>query len=216
MSSHAHDILNLFLISCQKIEGISLSSWVASTAVIISFRQAVVSCVNNIISYNNVDVTNVVSASDSAAFPSVTVELQQQEDHHFRAESTTAVVVTYHLIQFVHTYTAANVSALLEYSIANGYFTVYLQSYGNLNGAYALSSAYSTAEDFQFITTSAPTPAPTDSPHSAMAAINGGEIAAIIVGVILGYLLVVMVWRYGRRLAHEKKDPDYESTPQAL
>lgn len=190
------------------MQGISLSAWSSTPMAVISFRQAISSCVDNLVGYDNIDVTDV-----SDGMTGSTSREGKRGESHFRVEAA-SIVVTYHLIQYVGVYTEANITSLLTYSIENGYFTVYIQGYGEANGAMALTSAYSTADDFQIIDTASPTPQPTRAP--AKSPISMGVIAGIVVGTILAYVVFVLTFRVARREHHKKKELDGEDIPHAL
>lgn len=203
----------------QRVNGIALASWNGNLNVEVSFRQAVVSCLNNIVDYGSVTINYVTAgSSDSSSdgkielqLRSVSTKIDRQRSLGEKVTTSSSVQVTYQVIQDANGYTSDSVSSLLETNVNNGYFTSYLQAYGSANGAPALSAAFSSPGDFELIAPNTPTVAPTEmSSHTTTGGsknamtLSRPEIAIVVILVVVGYLVFVLVWRCAKRFALEK------------
>lgn len=210
-------LLCLMRTNVQRVSGISLPTWNANVNVAASFRQAIVSCLNSMISYANVVISTVSDGGTVSAVTDAGVHAQMSI-----MVSVSSVIVNYHVVQSVPGTTSEEVAAMLTDAINNGYFTAYLQAYGSANGvSSSLSNAYTNAGDFQVVTGDSPTASPTllqqgsgDGANSL--GLTKADIALIVVFTVVGYIAFVLMWRCVRRtmLAQKgKEDPDSAYSP---
>lgn len=171
--------------------GINITAWYADEGVEVSFRQAVVRAIDNIISLPNV---RIIECEDEVWSTSST-------SPHLRGRkllTESSVEVIYAIGQSVVGYTFDDISQLLEESVDSGYFTSALQSLALTNSVPSLATAYSSAGSLEIITTQAPTTSPTSHPDShSSPVLNGGDIAAIVITSLFGFSLIAfMMWRW--------------------
>jgi hypothetical protein len=130
---------------------------------------------------------------------------------------TSDVEVTYVVSQLVHGYDDAgtafdDVTATLTENVEDDLFTSYLRAFAAVNGATSLDDASS--ESLVLVDTPSPTFAPT-SHHHKNHKLSDGDIAAIVIMTIFGFVCIVVAAVYLTRSTSAPRERGYDA-PHAL